>query len=108
MKYSPLHNYISGELITDTVNVLEVVSPSDGSILSTVPLSNYEAVNKAVKAAEKAFPGWSAIPVKERAQIFTNIKHFSKKILMNFHFLYMKKMAKHYPRPGRKLKKVLK
>ena len=70
MKYSPLHNFISGELIPDTVSLMDVISPSDGTVLSTVPLSNYEAVNKAVKAAEKAFPVWSAIPVKERAQIF--------------------------------------
>jgi malonate-semialdehyde dehydrogenase (acetylating)/methylmalonate-semialdehyde dehydrogenase len=87
MKYSPLHNYISGELITDTVNVLEVVSPSDGSILSTVPLSNYEAVNKAVKAAEKAFPGWSAIPVKERAQIFYKYKTLLEKNIDELSFL---------------------
>jgi malonate-semialdehyde dehydrogenase (acetylating) / methylmalonate-semialdehyde dehydrogenase len=79
MKYSPLHNYISGELITDTVKVLEVVSPTDGALLSTVPLSNYEAVNKAVKAAEKAFPIWSAIPVKERAQIFYKYKTLLEK-----------------------------
>jgi len=54
MKYSPLHNFISGELFPDTVSVMEVISPLDGTVLSTVPLSNYEAVNKAVKAAEKA------------------------------------------------------
>ena len=87
MKYSPLHNYISGELITDSVNVLEVVSPSDGSLLSTVPLSNYEAVNKAVKAAEKAFPGWSAIPVKERAQIFYKYKTLLEKNIDELSFL---------------------
>lgn len=87
MKYSPLHNYISGELITDTVNVLEVVSPTDGSLLSTVPLSNYEAVNKAVKAAEKAFPVWSAIPVKERAQVFYKYKTLLEKYIDDLSFL---------------------
>jgi malonate-semialdehyde dehydrogenase (acetylating) / methylmalonate-semialdehyde dehydrogenase len=79
MKYSPLHNFISGELIPDTVSLMDVISPSDGTVLSTVPLSNYEAVNKAVKAAEKAFPVWSAIPVKERAQIFYKYKTLLEK-----------------------------
>jgi len=87
MKYSPLHNYISGDLITDSVNVLEVISPIDGSLLSTVPLSNYEAVNKAVKAAEKAFPGWSALPVKERAQIFYRYKSLLEKYIDELSFL---------------------
>jgi malonate-semialdehyde dehydrogenase (acetylating) / methylmalonate-semialdehyde dehydrogenase len=79
MKYSPLHNFISGELVSETVSVMEVISPSDGTVLSTVPLSNYEAVNKAVKAAEKAFPFWSAMPVKERAQIFYKYKTLLEK-----------------------------
>jgi malonate-semialdehyde dehydrogenase (acetylating)/methylmalonate-semialdehyde dehydrogenase len=79
MKYSPLHNFISGELLTDTVSVIEVISPSDGTVLSTVPLSNYEAVNKAVNGAEKAFPMWSSIPIKERAQIFYKYKTLLEK-----------------------------
>jgi malonate-semialdehyde dehydrogenase (acetylating)/methylmalonate-semialdehyde dehydrogenase len=87
MKYSPLHNFISGELVPETVSVMEVISPSDGTVLSTVPLSNYEAVNKAVKAAEKAFPVWSAIPVKERAQIFYKYKTLLEKNIDNLSFL---------------------
>ena len=79
MKYSPLQNYISGELIKDTAKFLEVISPTDGSLLSTVPLSNYEAINKAVNAAAKAFPVWSAVPIKERAQIFYKYKTLLEK-----------------------------
>ena len=79
MKYSPLHNFISGELIPDTVSLMDVISPSDGTVLSTVPLSNYEAVNKAVIAAEKAFPLWSSTPVKDRAQVFYKYKTLLEK-----------------------------
>jgi malonate-semialdehyde dehydrogenase (acetylating)/methylmalonate-semialdehyde dehydrogenase len=87
MKYSPLHNFISGELNSDTVSVLEIISPSDGSVLSTVPLSNYDAVNKAVNAAEKAFPMWSSTPVKERAQIFYKYKTLLEKYIDDLAFL---------------------
>src|ERR1035438_1162534 len=87
MKYSPLHNFISGEIVPDTVSVMEVISPSDGTVLSTVPLSNYEAVNKAVKAAEKAFPIWSAVPIKERAQIFYKYKTLLEKNIDDLSFL---------------------
>lgn len=87
MKYSPLHNFISGEIVPDTVSVMEVISPSDGTVLSTVPLSNYEAVNKAVKVAEKAFPIWSAVPIKERAQIFYKYKTLLEKNIDDLSFL---------------------
>jgi malonate-semialdehyde dehydrogenase (acetylating)/methylmalonate-semialdehyde dehydrogenase len=66
---------------------MEVISPSDGTVLSTVPLSNYEAVNKAVKAAEKAFPIWSAVPIKERAQIFYKYKTLLEKNIDDLSFL---------------------
>jgi malonate-semialdehyde dehydrogenase (acetylating) / methylmalonate-semialdehyde dehydrogenase len=107
MKYSPLHNYISGELITDSVNVLNVVSPSDGSLLSTVPLSNYEAVNKAVKAAEKAFPGWSAVPVKERAQIFYKYKTLLEKNIDELSFLVHEENGKTLPEAKAEVEKSI-
>ena len=94
MKYSPLHNFISGELIPDTVSLMDVISPSDGTVLSTVPLSNYEAVNKAVKAAEKAFPVWSAIPVKERAQIFYKYKTLLEKHIDDLSLLVQEENGK--------------
>src|ERR1035437_10971739 len=94
MKYSPLHNFISGELISDSVNVLDIISPSDGSVLSTVPLSNYEAVNKAVIAAEKAFPTWSSTPVKERAQVFYKYKTLLEKYIDELSFLVQEENGK--------------
>ena len=87
MKYPPLHNFISGEMTSDNVSVLDIISPSDGSVLSTVPLSNYEAVNKAVISAEKAFPTWSSTPVKERAQVFYKYKTLLEKNIDNLSFL---------------------
>ena len=94
MKYSPLYNFISGELISDAVSLIEVISPLDGTVLSTVPLSNYEAVNKAVKAAEKAFPVWSAMPVKERAQIFYKYKTLLEKNIENLSLLVQEENGK--------------
>jgi len=94
MKYSPLHNFISGELISDNVSVLDIISPSDGSVLSTVPLSNYEAVNKAVIAAEKAFQTWSSTPVKERAQVFYKYKTLLEKYIDELSFLVQEENGK--------------
>jgi len=79
MKYPSLHNFINGELSSEDNNVMEVFSPLDGSIISQVPLSNYHAVDKAVKAAQDAFPGWSSTPIKERVQIFFRYKQLLEK-----------------------------
>ena len=47
-----------------------MLNPSDGSLLSTVPLSSPADIDGAVRSASAAFPGWSSIPIKERVQIF--------------------------------------
>ena len=94
MKYPPLHNFISGEMTSGNVSVLDIISPSDGSVLSTVPLSNYEAVNKAVIAAEKAFPTWSSTPVKERAQVFYKYKTLLEKYIDELSFLVQEENGK--------------
>jgi malonate-semialdehyde dehydrogenase (acetylating)/methylmalonate-semialdehyde dehydrogenase len=94
MKYPPLHNFIWGEITSDNVSVLDIISPSDGFVLSTVPLSNYEAVNKAVIAAEKAFPAWSSTPVKERAQVFYKYKTLLEKYIDELSYLVQEENGK--------------
>ncbi|MDR3610017.1 MAG: CoA-acylating methylmalonate-semialdehyde dehydrogenase [Ignavibacteriaceae bacterium] len=107
MKYSPLQNYIHGELISDKTSTLEVISPSDGSVLSTVPLSNYEAVNKAVIAAEIAFPKWSSTPVKERAQIFYKYKTLLEKHIDELSFLVQEENGKTLPEARAEVEKSI-
>ena len=79
MKYPSLKNYIDGKYIDGDEKKIDVISPIDGSIISTVPISGKEAVNLAVTAAQKAFPTWSAKPIKERAQIFYKYKSLLEK-----------------------------
>lgn len=71
MKYPEVKNFIGGNFLqTDSEPVIDVISPLDGSVISTVPLGSAETLNKAVDAAKSAFPGWSGTPIKERVQIF--------------------------------------
>lgn len=75
MKYKPVQNFINGQFAdTVTSNFLDVISPLDGAVLSTVPLSVADDLNNAVNAAQAAFPGWSKTPIKERAQVFYRYK----------------------------------
>jgi len=74
MKYQPVTNYIGEELIEGGKEKLDVLSPIDGSKISEVFLSTSEAINRAVKTAEQAFPSWSNTPIKERVQVFFRYK----------------------------------
>lgn len=107
MKYSPLQNYIQGELNKDAAGSLDVISPTDGSVLSTVPLSNYEAVNKAVIAAQKAFPKWSSTPVKERAQIFYKYKSLLEKHIDELSLLVQEENGKTLPEARAEVEKSI-
>src|SRR5450432_1579790 len=80
MKYAPIQNYINGQFVNaSTSSTLEVISPIDGNLLSAVPLSSAKDLDTAVKAAKKAFPAWSAMPIKERVQVFFSYKALLEK-----------------------------
>lgn len=75
MKYSPIKNYINGQFVeSSSSRTMEVISPVDGNLLSTVPMSLAKDLDAAVKAAKTAFPAWSRTPIKERVQVFFRYK----------------------------------
>jgi malonate-semialdehyde dehydrogenase (acetylating)/methylmalonate-semialdehyde dehydrogenase len=74
-KYPDVRNYIAGQFVVGNGHgFLDVTNPADGSVISRVPLSAAEEVDRAVQAARAAFPAWSAMPIKERVQIFFRYK----------------------------------
>jgi len=70
LKSGNTKNFINGEFEVNQEKTMDVFSPLDGKIISNVPLSGYEALDRAVEAAEAAFDGWSNTTIKERVQIF--------------------------------------
>ncbi|MBL7698950.1 MAG: CoA-acylating methylmalonate-semialdehyde dehydrogenase [Chitinophagaceae bacterium] len=80
MKYSRVHNFINGRFTKSlSSHYLPVISPVDGEPLSEVPLSSAGDLDNAVAAATKAFPGWSATPIKERAQVMYRYRRLLEK-----------------------------
>ncbi len=69
-QFPQAENYIGGNFTNTSVRSMDVISPSDGSIISSVPLSGKGELDNAVKAAQQAFPSWSAMTIKERVQVF--------------------------------------
>lgn len=97
MKYAPVKNFIYGEFVsTDSSRKLDVISPIDGTLLSTVPMSTGDDLNKAVNAAKVALPGWSKTPIKERVQVFFRYKSLLEKNLKELSELIMEENGKTY------------
>ncbi len=78
-KYPPVRNYIGGTFVDADADHLDVFNPANGRVISRVPLSAYADVDRAVAAAKAAFPAWSAMPIKERVQVFFRYKALLEK-----------------------------
>src|SRR6478672_10345361 len=97
MKYPAIQNYINGKFVNaSTSKTMEVISPLDGNFLSTVPMSNANDLDQAVKAAQAAFPEWSKTPIKERVQVFFRYKTLLEKHLKELAELCSEENGKTY------------
>ena len=56
------------------VELLDVINPATQELLGRVPLSQADAVNQAVEAAQAALPGWRQTPPADRAQYLYRMK----------------------------------
>ncbi|AUD02922.1 CoA-acylating methylmalonate-semialdehyde dehydrogenase [Spirosoma pollinicola] len=97
MKYTPIQNYINGQFVNSiTDRSLDVVSPIDGTRLSTVPLSTAVDLDIAVLAAKAAFTAWSRTTLKERVQVFFRYKTLLEKNLNELALLVQEENGKTY------------
>ena len=71
----PIPNFIGGEWTPSSgSDSLPVADPATREVLGHVPLSSREDVDRAVRAAASAFPGWRATPAVERARVLFRLK----------------------------------
>lgn len=70
IKSGKVKNFINGQFEVNGEKMMDVFSPLDGNVISQVPLSGYDVLDKAVQAAESALPAWSECTIKERVQVF--------------------------------------
>lgn len=70
-----LNNYYSGDWVAvESAEVLAVHNPATNEVIGKVPLSPAEEVDKAVQAANAAFPGWQSTPAPSRIQPLFKLK----------------------------------
>jgi betaine-aldehyde dehydrogenase len=63
-----LSNFIDGERVASEGETEPVLNPATGEELARAPKSNAEDVDRAVRAARRAFDGWSGTTPARRAQ----------------------------------------
>ena len=108
MKYTPVQNYINGKFVNaSTHKTLDVISPLDGTLLSTVPMSAAKDLDDAVKAAQSAFPAWSKTPIKERVQVFFRYKYLLEKYLDELSVLCSEENGKTYSESVAEIEKCI-
>jgi len=69
-KQPEVKNFINGEYKRNGQSSLDILSPIDGSKISSMPMSGAAELDDAVQAAKNAFLGWSGLTLKERVQVF--------------------------------------
>jgi aminomuconate-semialdehyde/2-hydroxymuconate-6-semialdehyde dehydrogenase len=69
-----IQNYIGGKYCgPQSGNYFDNYNPALGSVYSQVPDSDFQDVQLAVEAAQKAFPAWSATPAEDKFRILNKI-----------------------------------
>src|SRR6266511_916706 len=64
-----LANYVGGQWMpSSATDFVHVHNPARGDVIARTPLSTRSDVDAAVRAAAKAFPGWSETPPVTRAR----------------------------------------
>ena len=67
--------YIGGSWVAPgSAETLEVVNSATEEVIGTVPAGTPEDIDKAVRAAAAAFPGWSATSADERAKTLLRVQ----------------------------------
>ena len=67
-------NYVGGEWV-DAIEggTREIVNPADKSVIARVPAGTAADVDRAVRAAQRALPGWKATTPRERSEALLKI-----------------------------------
>lgn len=67
-------NYIDGKLVEPSSGkFIDNYHPATGNVYGKIPDSNEDDIKKAVDAAKKAFPLWSAMSIQERSKHLKNL-----------------------------------
>jgi len=108
MKYPFVKNFINGQFIEyNNKRILNVESPSDGSVIAEVGLSDITDLDLAVKHATAAQKRWEKIPIKERVQVFFRYKQLLEKNSKELSGLVIEECGKTYSEASAEIEKAI-
>ena len=71
--------FINGKWINSVTNkTFPSLNPSNEQVIANFQSCNHEDVNKAIEAAEKAYPSWSNTPAPKRAELLLEVARLLK------------------------------
>jgi malonate-semialdehyde dehydrogenase (acetylating)/methylmalonate-semialdehyde dehydrogenase len=90
-------NWINGEFVPARGgDRQDVINPRHGKAMASVAMSGQADVDAAVAAAKAAFKDWAATPIKERVQVFYNIKQLMQRDFEDLAWLVSHENGKTY------------
>src|SRR3989304_3279258 len=69
-----IRNYVNGEWVESRGQLHDVVNPATGNVIGKVPISTADEMNRAIAAAQGAFPDWRQTPPVMRARYLFRLK----------------------------------
>lgn len=69
-KYGP---FINGEIVEPADGYINSINAATGEVLAQIGRGGKKDVDKAVKAARAAYPGWAATPIEQRSALLNKI-----------------------------------
>ena len=69
-KYGP---FINGEIVEAADGYIDVVNAATGEVLAQIGRGGKEDIDRAVKAARAAFPGWAETSIEERSALLNKV-----------------------------------
>jgi malonate-semialdehyde dehydrogenase (acetylating)/methylmalonate-semialdehyde dehydrogenase len=71
---TPIQHLINGEFVNDNGRTADVYNPSTGQVIRQVALASRATVQRAIDAAQAAYPAWRNTPPAKRAQVMFRFK----------------------------------
>lgn len=88
-------NYIGGKWVeNDESNLIEILSPIDGTLVGSVGAMTKEQVDLAIENAKEAQKQWKLIPVNERAEIMYRAAEILEERVDDFAYIMTREIAK--------------
>lgn len=85
LKLREITHWIAGQKVAGTSGRFgDVYNPSTGQVQARVPLANRAELDKAVAAAQAAFPAWAAQPPLRRARVLFRFRELFEQNLERF------------------------